>query len=160
MRRRELRFSKVLEKFYQTTGLVPIGNLTSQIFANIYLNEFDRYVKHILKPLTYLRYGDDFIFLAKNRQQLTELKLKAKKFSENHLSLRIDDKNDIIIKAKWGVRFLGSVIYPRGIKLSDRNKKRIKKKLCLKNFFSYYGIIKPYGAKELTRYNWQIIDIM
>ncbi len=44
---------------------LPIGNLTSQILANVYLNEFDRFVQHSLKPLAYIRYGDDFIGVGK-----------------------------------------------------------------------------------------------
>ncbi len=139
---------------------MPIGNLTSQIFANIYLNEFDRYIKHGLKPLAYLRYGDDFIILARNREKLETLRLLAIKFLENKLCLRTNFKNDIIIKARWGLYFLGSVIYPSDLVLSLRNKKRIVEKLNLRNVASYYGIIKHFNYGDLVKYNWQVIELL
>lgn len=138
---------------------MPIGNLTSQIFANIYLNEFDRYVKHWLRPLAYLRYGDDFIILAESKEKATELRFLAVKFLKDRLNLSINVKNDIIIKANQGLRLLGSIIYYNGRKLSKRNTRRISQQLNFKNISSYYGIINPFGRKELTKFNWQVVDI-
>ena len=59
---------------------LPIGNLTSQIFSNIYLNEFDRFVAHSLKPKAYLRYGDDFLIFENNRSALEKIKAQAVSF--------------------------------------------------------------------------------
>lgn len=139
---------------------MPIGNLTSQIFANIYLNEFDRYVKHELKPLTYLRYGDDFIILVDSKAKIEESRSSAVDFLNNRLNQQINTKNDIIIKAKQGLHFLGSIIYAHGRKLSKRNKRRLAQKLNLKNISSYYGIIKPFGQKEVLKFNWQALDVL
>jgi len=60
---------------------MPIGNLTSQIFANIYLNELDRFVKHELKVKHYLRYGDDFILIHADLKKLKDLRALRYLFS-------------------------------------------------------------------------------
>ncbi len=141
-------------------GGMPIGNLTSQIFANIYLNEFDRYVKNILKPMAYLRYGDDFIILAGSKERAGELRNLAVNFLNTRLNLNINLKNDIIIKAEQGLHFLGSIIYSYDRKLSGMNMRRIFQKLNFRNIPSYYGIIKPFGRKGLFKFNWQAIELL
>lgn len=82
-------------------GGIPIGNLTSQIFANIYLNEFDRFVKHELKVKDYLRYGDDFIMLESNKEKLEELRSRSIDFLNRALKLTMNRKNDRIIKPEF-----------------------------------------------------------
>ncbi|MCX6743981.1 MAG: reverse transcriptase/maturase family protein [Candidatus Parcubacteria bacterium] len=153
--------AKVIKSYDLGNGRgMPIGNLTSQIFANIYLNEFDHYVKHNLKPLAYLRYGDDFIILADSKEKIEELRSASVHFLNCRLNLQINAKNDIIIKAKQGLHFLGSIIYAHGRKLSKRNKRRIAQKLNFKNIPSYYGIIKPFGQEESVKFCWQVIDVL
>jgi RNA-directed DNA polymerase len=138
---------------------MPIGNLTSQIFANIYMNEFDRFVKHDLKVKNYLRYGDDFIILADNLDRLNHIKSNSIKFLKEKLRLEINERNDIIIKAKWGLKFLGTVIFPRGRKLTKRNLARTKEKLDFKNISSYSGLLKKYSnPKNIKKFNWIILD--
>jgi retron-type reverse transcriptase len=139
---------------------VPIGNLTSQIFANIYLNEFERYVKHKLKPLAYLRYGDDFIVLSNDRKKLRLIRTLAINYLKDNLQLQINCKNDIIIKARQGLHFLGCNIYPNGKILKKRNVRRIEQKLNFRNISSYYGIVGQYGKKELIKFDWQVINII
>jgi len=77
---------------------IPIGNLTSQIFANIYLNELDGFVKHKLKTKHYLRYGDDFIILGDNLKKLKALKDEVGMFLFKEWRLELNRRNDIIIK--------------------------------------------------------------
>ncbi len=79
---------------------MPVGNLTSQIFANIYLNELDRFVKYTIKSQVYFRYGDDFIIILKNLDLLKQIRDKIIGFLNTRLKLEINAKNDIIIKAK------------------------------------------------------------
>lgn len=121
---------------------MPIGNLTSQIFSNIYLNEFDRYVKHNLKPLAYLRYGDDFVIFDKDFESLQLKRELAESFLSNILRIDLHSKNNIIVKAKHGIKFLGTVIYPTGRRLNKRSRKRIKQRLNDRNISSYFGLIK------------------
>lgn len=138
---------------------MPIGNLTSQILANIYLNELDRFVKYTIKPQVYLRYGDDFIIISKNLSELKKLRNKTIRFINERLSLKINDQNDIIIKAKWGLKFLGVWIYPSGRKLNKRNHQRIKKRLEHKNISSYSGLVKKHSKeKSVKELNWLILE--
>ncbi len=138
---------------------IPIGNLTSQIFANIYLNELDRFAKHVIKPQAYLRYGDDFIIISENLDQLKKERNKIVEFLKEKLGLEINAKNDIMVKARQGLKFLGDWIYPQGRKLSDKNWRRAKEKMSLKNISSYKGLIKQHcRGKRVREYNWIILE--
>ena len=134
---------------------MPIGNLTSQIFANIYLNELDRFIKYQLKPKAYLRYGDDFILLEKDLKKLKLFRNKTLQFLENDLKLSINPKNDTMGKVKQGLEFLGVVIWPYTRILNQRNFARIEERLNGNNVSSYSGIIKEHtNGKHLKRFNW------
>ena len=99
---------KSLIKSKTTTGL-PIGNLTSQFFANLYLNELDQYVKHSLKCKYYMRYCDDFILLGKDEQQLFDFKLKIADFLKTKLGLELNPNYGDIRQSSNGIDFLGYV---------------------------------------------------
>jgi len=136
---------------------IPIGNLTSQIFANIYLHELDHFIKHSIKPLRYLRYGDDFILLEKDLHKLKHYKDQITRFLENDLHLKINTKNDVIRKIKQGLKFLGVVIYPGGRKLNRRNEKRISRNLEINNISSYWGLVQKHGnIKGKKLFAWVI----
>ena len=130
---------------------MPIGNLTSQIFANIYLNEFDRFVKHILKPKEYLRYGDDFIMIEPDLHKLSLFRTLAAEFLQNILKLQFNPKSDKIFKARYGLKFLGVVLWPNGRKLNKRNFARMYGKLALNNSGSYFGVMKYHANYKKTR---------
>lgn len=139
---------------------IPIGNLTSQIFANIYLNELDRFVKHTIKPQAYLRYGDDFIIIEADRNQLISNKLIITKFIEAKLKLEINPKNDIIVKARSGLHFLGVEIFPKGRRLKKRNWQRAEERLNVQNVASYKGLIDKHSNKKSKKYfNWVISQL-
>jgi len=138
---------------------MPIGNLTSQIFANIYLNEFDKFIKHDMKVKNYLRYGDDFIIIADNLNRLGKIRGAAVNFLSEKLRLEINKKNDIIVKARQGLKFLGTEIFPKGRRLNKRNSARVKENLNLKNISSYSGLVKKHGKiKKIKEFNWIILD--
>ena len=110
------------------------GNLTSQIFANLYYNEADQYIKHKLKVRHYYRYMDDSIILMKDKEELKQVKSKIEKFIEEELFLKFNSKTNIF-KSKQGVNFCGYKINEYRMKLRTKGKKRIKrqiKKLKLK----------------------------
>ncbi len=136
---------------------IPIGNLTSQIFANIYLNELDRFVKHDLKVKCYLRYGDDFVVLENNCQKLEKTRSKIKDFLDNELWLEINPRHDIMVKNKQGLKFLGAVIYPNYLLLNKRNHKRLIKQINLGNISSYSGLIRQFEPKKLPELNYLIL---
>ena len=140
---------------------MPIGNLTSQIFANIYLNELDRFVKHELKVKYYLRYGDDFILIHKDLEKLNKLRTSVIHFLEDELRLKLNPKNDKILKPTHGLKFLGVVIWPDGRKLNKRSRNRTSKKLNYSNNSSYYGLIKKHEKQKRTNeFIWRVYNLL
>ena len=153
---RERERERERETFGRAKKGIPIGNLTSQIFANIYLNELDRYIKMRIKPKAYLRYGDDFIVISDNLENLKVIRETTTQFLKDDLDLIINQKNDIIVKAKWGLRFLGVRIFPAGRKLNKRNWKRVFNNMSRKNISSYHGLVKKHSSKKRIKYfDWR-----
>ncbi len=93
----------------QNRGL-PVGNLTSQFFANLYLNELDQYVKHILKCRFYVRYCDDFLLLDGSPARLEEIKTKIAGFAAERLRLTLNEKHGKVLPVSNGMDFLGYII--------------------------------------------------
>lgn len=140
---------------------MPIGNLTSQIFSNIYLNELDRFVKHKLKPKAYLRYGDDFLLFDMDEKRLKNMREEAIKFISNVLKLPIHSKNDLIFKAKHGLKFLGVILYQTGRKLNKRMSNRIKTELGTRNASGYWGVIKKHSnQKAIEEFQWRLVEMI
>ena len=98
------------------------------MFANIYLNEIDQYVKHILKVRYYFRYMDDSILLLKTKEEAIEKLEKIKEFLENNLELKLNNKTQIF-KSKQGVNFCGYKINEYRLKIRDRGKRKLKEKV-------------------------------
>lgn len=90
---------------------LPIGNLTSQFFANVLMDVLDKFVKHVLMVEKYIRYVDDFIFLGKTTRDLIEIH-HAIQPTLNDLGVELNDKKTIIQPIKRGVSFVGQTIYP------------------------------------------------
>ena len=107
---------------------LPLGNVTSQLFANIYLNEFDQFVKHKLKVKYYIRYCDDFVFVFKDRKYLELLIPQIASYLKNGLSLNLHPRKVEIRKLSQGIDFLGYVTLSHYRVLRTKTKKRILKK--------------------------------
>ena len=107
---------------------LEIGNYTSQMFANIYLNEIDQYVKHKLKVKYYCRYLDDSIVIVKTKKEAKEILEKIVKFLKENLELELNKKTQIF-KNKQGVNFCGYKINEYRMKLRDKGKRKLKKKV-------------------------------
>ncbi len=91
-----------------TPGIgVPLGNLTSQLFANVYLNEFDYFVKHKLKVKYYIRYADDFVIFSEDKEYLNNLLPAISEFLENELKLEIHPNKIFTRTLVSGMDFLG-----------------------------------------------------
>lgn len=86
---------------------MPLGNLTSQFFANVYLNELDYFVKHTLKSKYYIRYVDDFVILHNNKEQLEIWKKEIENFLKEKLKLELHKDKSKIISLSKGVDFVG-----------------------------------------------------
>ena len=91
---------------------LPIGNLTSQLFSNVYLNPLDQFVKRELKIKYYGRYVDDFFLMSKNREELVEVRERIGKFLESHLKLRLHEKKCTLQDTSKGLPFVGAFILP------------------------------------------------
>ena len=125
---------------------LPLGNLTSQLFVNIYMNKFDQFVKHKLKAKYYLRYADDFVFMSDNRQELDKNLQLAREFLQNELRLELHPSKVSIETIASGIDFLGWVNFPHHTILRTKTKKRMFKRLQKnanpQNFASYLGLLK------------------
>lgn len=107
---------------------IPIGNFTSQYFANIYLNELDYYIKHKLKIKYYVRYMDDFILLLKDKHTCKEIYDKISIFLKEELELELNSKSKYFPSRK-GVNFCGYKIFNNYILLRKNSKVKIKRKI-------------------------------
>lgn len=101
---------KTLFKAAPGCGL-PIGNLTSQFFANVYLDRLDQYIKHQLKARHYIRYCDDFVLLSKHPDQLRSWKQSIEQFLRAHLYLTVNDRSKLR-PITDGIDFLGYIVRP------------------------------------------------
>jgi len=123
---------KILNNFEGKKGM-PLGNLTSQFFANVYLNELDYFVKHKLRVKYYLRYVDDFVILHSSKDQLEKWKKEIKKFLKEELELELHPNKSKIIHLSKGVDFVGfkifyyfKIIRRRNFRNFNKNLKKLK----------------------------------
>lgn len=107
---------------------IPIGNLTSQLFANIYLNELDYFLKHELKEKYYIRYMDDFIILHNNKKHLWHLLDEIRGFLDSKLNLKLNGKTSVF-PINHGIDFVGYRIWSTHRLLRKSSIKRIKRGL-------------------------------
>ncbi len=114
---------------------LPIGNLTSQFFANVYLNKFDHFVKRELKIKGYLRYVDDFVLFADSKEKLQDSYKRIKAYLKEQLSLEL--REDFKLKkTSQGLDFLGYIIRPHYLLVRNRVVKNYKHKKAV--FLDYY----------------------
>lgn len=130
---------------------IPIGNLTSQLFANIYLDEFDQFIKHKLKVKYYLRYCDDFVIVDNNQMKLEKLIPDIAKFLRNELKLELHPIKVTIRKLKQGIDFLGYIVLLHYRILRTKTKRRMFKQVNANNISSYLGLLKHCCGYELER---------
>ena len=130
---------------------LPLGNVTSQLFSNIYLNELDQFVKHKLKIKYYVRYCDDFIVLEQDREILSHYIKEIRNFLENKLALQLHPNKIIIRKWRSGIDFLGYVTMPYHRILRTKTKNRIFTKINDKNIQSYLGILKHCNGYKIEQ---------
>lgn len=149
---------------------MPIGNLTSQMFANIYLNELDQYCKHVLHIKYYIRYMDDIIILWPDKEELKFILDDIRIFLSE--KLRLDLNNKTSIRPAWlPVTFVGAQITPKKIRMRKSTRKRMFRRIkFVKKLFeagkivfqkvnntmqSYFGLVENFTAGNLLR---KIID--
>lgn len=112
-----------------STNGIPIGNLTSQLFANLYLNELDGYVKRELRVKHYIRYMDDFILLVETKEEMQLFFTMIENFLKEKLNLLLSPQKNRLDKIERGITFVGYFIKRDSIRLKSSGLKRIKKKV-------------------------------
>lgn len=124
---------RIVESFESIAGRgLPLGNVTSQLFANIYLNELDKFIKCGLNIKYYLRYCDDFIILSNDKNYLLQVLSQIDNFLRDKLELFLHPDKILIRKLVQGIDFLGYVVLPYYKVLRTKTKRRILKKIKYK----------------------------
>jgi len=148
---------KTLFKARPGCGL-PIGNLTSQFFANVYLDELDQFVKHHLQCRYYLRYCDDFVMLSEQRDKLLTWKAAVEEFLARRLKLRLNKKRQSLQPVSNGINFLGYIVRRNYILVRKRVVNNLKsrlsdveRKLIKKDHPPYIKVVYDYPALERLR---------
>ena len=130
--------------------VMPLGNLTSQLFANIYLDSLDKFIKHKLKIRYYLRYADDLLLLSGNCEKLkAELKLISDFFTEK-LQLKIHSEKIFFRKLKWGIDFVGYEAHKKFNLPRRKTVIRIFKNINSANLSSCLGYLKHVNSYKLS----------
>jgi hypothetical protein len=150
---------------------LPIGNLTSQLFGNVYLNDFDHFIKHKLDCEYYGRYVDDLVIVHQDKEYLKSIVPVLKKYLREELLLEIHSKKVYLQHFSKGVCFLGAIIKPYRIYIRNQTKGNFYKKISHWNDFlekerrltkealnkflasvnSYLGIMVHYNTYKLRR---------
>lgn len=134
---------------------LPLGNLTSQLFVNVYMNQFDHFMKRELKTGCYVRYADDFVILHEDRKYLESIVPKISLFLEQELKLSLHPKKVSITTFASGVDFLGWVHFSHHRVLRNATKwrmlRRLETELKPGSLNSYLGLLShgnTYGLRE------------
>ena len=138
---------------------IPLGNVTSQLFANVYLHELDWYVKQRLGVRWYARYCDDFVIVHTDRAYLAKLAGAIGAFLNERLRLELHPNKVTIRSWGQGVDFLGFVVRPHAVTLRTKTKRRMMARVTPDNLSSYLGICSHANAhhsEQLIRVTaWQ-----
>lgn len=125
---------------------LPLGNLTSQLLVNVYMNEFDQFMKHKLKQKYYIRYADDFVILQSDKVSLERLITHTSEFLEKELKLQLHGDKVFIKTLASGVDFLGWVhfLYNRVLRTTTKRRmlKSLKNNLKPEALQSYLGLLR------------------
>lgn len=147
---------EVIRSFSDMPGVgLPLGNLTSQLFINVYLNEFDQFVKHKLKCRYYLRYADDWAIFSEDRELLASLIPQTDLFLRERLRLTLHPQKIILKTYASGVDFLGWVHFPKHRVLRTKTRHRMMRRLreypINETLQSYLGLLSHGDAFNTGR---------
>jgi RNA-directed DNA polymerase len=146
---------QVIDSFETVLGKgLPLGNLTSQLLVNVYMNEFDQYVKRALKVKDYIRYADDFVVLTQDRDELLQILKDMRQFLKEKLALSLHPHKVSISTVASGVDFLGFVHFTDHRTLRTVTKRRMLK--CCRGLSlesvtlqSYLGLLSHGNTEKL-----------
>jgi retron-type reverse transcriptase len=146
--------SRVIRSFETNSGKgLPLGNLTSQLLVNVYMNEFDQFVKHRLRARYYIRYADDFVLFSTDRNWLSAQLPLIEDFLRERLGLILNPHKTSLETLASGVDFLGWVHFPYHRVLRTKTKQRMLRRLEQSSsnptVQSYMGLLGHGDAFEL-----------
>lgn len=145
----------LMDEIIDSTPGLPIGNYTSQYFANFYLNGFDHWLKEVKKVRYYFRYADDMIILASTSQELHQLRVEIQNYLREYLRLELKHNYQVFPVAKRGIDFVGYVIFPTHVRIRKRIKqncaRKMKKSKNPATIASYKGLFKHANCTNLTK---------
>jgi retron-type reverse transcriptase len=148
---------KVIDSFPSNGKRIglPLGNLTSQLFVNIYMNEFDQFLKHKLKVKYCIRYADDFVIFSENREGLEEQIPVINNFLQKNLKLTLNPQKVFIKTLASGIDFLGWSHFPDHRVLRATTRRRMKEKIRvarqIETFNSYLGLLGHGNTHRLKK---------
>lgn len=148
---------EIISSFQKEEGKgLPLGNLTSQLLVNVYMNEFDQFMKHELKAKYYIRYADDFVILSDNRFYLEKLLYDIRNFLKVNLKLDLHPKKVFIKTFSSGVDFLGWVHFSDHRTLRTTTKRRALNSVRGLDMLSpttqsYLGLLKHGNASKIAK---------
>ncbi|HUD20705.1 MAG TPA: reverse transcriptase/maturase family protein [Candidatus Saccharimonadales bacterium] len=148
----------ILKSFEHSYGKgLPLGNLTSQLFANIYMDPLDKFVKHKLKVKYYLRYADDFTILSQNPDELMGYFIEINTFLKTELKLQIHPAKITLRKLNQGIDFVGYIALPhyqiprrKTVRRIFKNVRKLSHEELEKSLPSYCGYLSHVSSRGLV----------
>lgn len=136
------------------TGM-PIGNITSQLLANFYMSVFDEFILNELKPIggDYIRFVDDFCIVCKDKKDIISLYKKSKVFAKKELHIDIHPNKFYLQPASHGVRFVGSILAPHRVYLSNATLGNLHRAVC-----ETESLCRSIVVKGITRNRARMLD--
>lgn len=130
----------------------PIGNLTSQETANVYLNKLDLFCKHVLRLHYYVRYMDDFCIIVKGKENAERINAEIGTFLKGELMLELSAKSKIL-PANGQTEFVGYIVSPHGLRLRKKTTKHIKNALkCIRDLYAIGAIPREKALATIDSY--------
>lgn len=151
-----LLLENIIDSFSVSPGVgLPLGNLTSQLFCNVYMNELDQFIKHKLRAKYYVRYADDFVILSDTRESLENILPLISEFLNDRLKLSLHPNKVYIKTFASGVDFLGWTFFPthKVIRTTTQRRmfRRVKEHPTNETLQSYLGLLTHGNAHELSQ---------
>ena len=148
---------------------LPIGNLTSQLFSNVFLNQLDQFVKRTLRCKHYGRYVDDFFLVSTDRNELHRWAKEIDRFLSDELHISINKGKTQVCDVRHGVEFLGAYIKPWRIYISNQSLRRMHRQIPslvkktpeqqMQSVNSFLGILGHYNSYRERKKLVQQVDI-
>ncbi len=147
---------EVISSFSSRPGVgLPLGNLTSQLFCNVYMNELDQFIKHKLRAKHYIRYADDFVLMSDDKQWLISQIVEIGGFLKWNLKLQLHPNKLYIKTYASGVDFLGWTHFPTHRVIRTTSKKRMFRRIdehpTEPTFQSYLGLLSHGDTYQLSQ---------